>query len=103
MASNYLLMIMAPVPAWQSQSPIKHLPELEAGLLIGKKQIQSRLHFLPRQIYQHHHALIHCASFPTPIWLLSPFHHVDPQGYGRSRRAAAGRGCSAYLGDFALL
>lgn len=52
MASNYLLMIMALVPAWQPQSPIKHLLELEAGLLIGKKQIQSRLHFLPRQIYQ---------------------------------------------------
>lgn len=52
MASNYLLMIMALVPAWQPQSPIKHLPKLEAGLLIGKKQIQSRLHLLPRQIYQ---------------------------------------------------
>lgn len=52
MASNYLLMIMVLVPAWQPQSPIKHLPKLEAGLLIGKKQIQSRLHFLPRQFYQ---------------------------------------------------
>lgn len=59
MASNYLLMIMALVPAWQPQSPIKHLPKLEAGLLIGKKQIQSRLHLLPRQIYQRGHASIH--------------------------------------------
>ena len=50
MASNYLLMIVVLVPAWQPQSPIKHLPELEAGLLIGKKQIQSRLHFLLRKI-----------------------------------------------------
>lgn len=71
MASNYLLMIMALVPAWQPQSPIKHLPKLEAGLLIGKKQIQSRLHLLPRQIYQRGHALIHCISFPTPTWLFS--------------------------------
>lgn len=69
MASNYLLMIMALVPAWQPQSPIKHLPELEAGLLIGKKQIQSRLHLLPRQIYQRGHALIHCISHPHLAFL----------------------------------
>lgn len=72
MASNYLLMIVGLVPAWQPQSPIKHLPELEAGLLIGKKQIQSRLRFLPRQIYQRSRALIHCISFPTPTWLFPP-------------------------------
>lgn len=102
MASNYLLMIMALVPAWQPQSPIKHLPELEAGLLIGKKQIQSRLHFLPRQIYQRGHAMeIHRISFPTPTYLFSPFFHVDPQGCRRSLRAAAGRG-SAHWGGFAL-
>lgn len=71
MASNYLLMIVVLVPAWQPQSPIKHLPELEAGLLIGKKQIQNELYFLPRQIYQRSHALIHCISFPTPTWLFS--------------------------------
>lgn len=43
MASNYLLMIMALVPAWQPPSPIKHLPELEAGTLnwkgIDSKQV----------------------------------------------------------------
>ena len=73
MASNYLLMIVALVPAWQPQSPIKHLLELEAGLLIGKKQIQSRLHFLPRQIYQRSHALIHCIFSHPHLAFLSVF------------------------------
>lgn len=66
MASNYLLMIVVPVPAWQPQLPIKHLLELEAGLLIGKTQIQSRLKFLPSHIYQSSHAFLHCLLFPPP-------------------------------------
>lgn len=69
MASNYLLMIVVLVPDWQPQPPIKHLLELEAGLLIGKKQIQSGLHILPRQIYQLCRAFIYCIlflyAFPT--------------------------------------
>lgn len=35
---------MAEEPALQSEAPIKHLPELETGPLIGEKQSPSRLH-----------------------------------------------------------
>lgn len=83
MDSKYLLIIVALVPAWQPQSSIKHLPELEAGLLIGKKLIQSRLHFLPRQIYRLNHALIHCIPLPespTPVFSFHFTMCLSPSG-----------------------
>lgn len=76
MASNYLLMMLVLVPAWQPQSPIKHLLKLEAGLpnwketdskqvaFSAKRDLSAKPCLNPLYLLSHPH-LAFLSVFPT--------------------------------------
>lgn len=100
MASNYLLMILVLVPAWQPQSPIKHLLKLEAGLLNWKETDSKQVAFSAKR---------DLSAKPCLNPLLSPFPpppgfslHV-PYCHRHSPRAEqVVDGCSAPWGNLVL-